>query len=89
MSEIEEPTTTWPALVFEHLNTVVEWVGARGYLLMAVVTAALAGHAHYRGIAPGLLGRVLGLEAYLFVLGFAVGGGVGIAIHLWENGGGL
>ena len=87
MTEIEEPDPRWWAIIGDGVDAVVETVGAKGYTLMAALTALVAFHSYHTGAAPGLWGRVMGVEVYLFILGVLVGGCMMFAANLYGEGG--
>ena len=87
MTEIEEPDPRWRSVIGDGVDAVVETVGAKGYTLMAALTALIAFHSYHTGAAPGLWGRVMGVEVYLFILGVLVGGCMMFAANLYGEGG--
>ena len=65
------------------VETVVETVGAKGYTLMAALTALIAFHSYHTGAVPVLWDRVMGDEVYLFMLSVLVGGCILAAANLY------
>ena len=89
MSEIEEPDPRWRAITGDGVDAVVETVGAKGYTLMAAVSAFIAYRTYHTGNVGPLWGRVMGVDVFLFVLGVLVGGCMIAAADLYgEDGGG-
>ena len=66
----------------------VETVGAKGYTIMAALTALVAFHSYHTGAVPVPWDRVMGDEMYLFMLGVLVGGCILAAANLYGEGGG-
>ena len=85
---IEEPDPRWRAIIGDSVDTVAERIGAKGYTLMAALTALLAFHSYHTGTVAALWGRVMGVEVYLFILGVLVGGCMMFAANLYGEGGG-
>ena len=83
MTEIEEPDPRWRAIIGDGVDAVVERIGAKGYTLMAALTALVAFHSYHTGTVAALWGRVMSVEAYLFILGVLVGGCMMAAANLY------
>lgn len=87
MSEIEEPDPRWRAVIGDGVDAVVETIGARGYTLMAAVSAFIAYNTYHTDAVGPLWGRVMGVDVYLFVLGVLVGGCMMAAADLYGEDG--
>ena len=87
MTEIEEADPRWRAIIDHAIATVVETMGAKGYTLMAALTALVAYRTYHTGTVGPLWGRVMGVDVFLFVLGVLVGGCMMAAVDLYGEGG--
>ena len=88
MTEIEEPDPRWRAIIGDGCDAVVEWMGAKGYGLMALLGALVALHVYITGDAGPIVTALVGVDVYLFVLGVATGGNLIGALSLAAEDGG-
>lgn len=81
MSQIEEPDPRWRAIIGEWCESVVDWLGPGGYALLSVASLLAAVWTYSTGELGPLLGPVTTVGGQLFLLGFASGGCLVIAMH--------
>lgn len=87
MSYPEDPDPRWRVIISDGCDSIVEWLGPRGYALMAFISALVAYRAYDTGRVGPLFDHLMSVEPWLFIMGVAFGGNLVIAIVLYGKDG--
>ena len=87
MTEIEEPDPRWRAIIGDAVDGIEQRIGATGHGLMGVITAAIAYHSYQTGMVGAGFEHVIGVDGWLFLLGFIAGGSFMAAANLYVEDG--